>query len=345
MTEASRIPLSVLDVAPVWRGSTATEALRNTLDLARRVERFGYRRYWMAEHHNTPSLATSVPGVMTAAVAGVTSTIRVGSGGVLLPNHAPFVVAEQFGTLEAIHPGRIDLGLGRAPGTDPLTARALHRTSSGDDFPERISELLGYFAGPDGSPSKSLINAVPAGEHRPQVWVLGSSPASGQLAGLLGLPYAYAHQIRPQLTAVSIGAYREHFRPSPDLRRPHSIVCAMVVAGEDDAKAHRLIGPMGLTYVLHRRGVPVGDPLPTQREADTFVYTTGDRELLDEYLGPQLIGGPETLAQKVPEFLAETGADELMALTGIPDHEARIRSYELLAQAVGLARDGVSVTG
>jgi luciferase family oxidoreductase group 1 len=336
MSEPSEVRLSVLDVAPVWRGSTATQSLRNTMDLAPRVERFGYRRYWLAEHHNTPSLATSVPGVMTGMVAGVTSTIRVGSGGVLLPNHAPFVIAEQFGTLEAIHPGRIDLGLGRAPGTDRLTARALQRTADGEDFPRLIAELLDYFAEGDGSPSKSMVNAVPANEHRPKIWILGSSPASGQLAGLLGLPYAYAHQIRPQLTEASLAAYREHFRPSPDLENPYSLVCALVIAGEDDAEAERLVGPMGLTYVLHRKGVPVGDPLPTQEDADNYVYSREERALIEDHIGPQLVGSPKTLATRVPEFLAMTGADELMALTGIPDHESRIRSYELLAQAVGL---------
>lgn len=336
MTDASTTPLSVLDVAPVWRGTSATQSLRNSLALAPEVERFGYTRYWLAEHHNTPSLATSVPGVMVAMIAGVTSTMRVGSGGVLLPNHPPFVVAEQFGTLEAIHTGRIDLGLGRAPGTDPLTARALRRSSLGDDFPGLISELLDYFAAPDGTHSTNMINAVPAGEHRPKVWVLGSSPASGQLAGQLGLPYAYAHQIRPQLTEASLAAYQENFQPSADMPEPYSLVCALVVAGEDDAEAERLVGPMGLTYLLHRRGVPVGNPLPTQEEADAYSYSREEREIFEDYITPQLVGGPETLAKRVPEFLAATGANELMALTGIPDHASRVRSYELLAQAVGL---------
>lgn len=329
---SNNLRLSVLDVAPVWRGTTATQALRHSLDLAPHVERLGYHRYWMAEHHNTPSMATTVPAVSAALLAGVTSTLRVGSGGVLLPYHPPLAVAEQFGTLEAIHPGRIDLGLGRAPGTDPVTARALHPYADPGEYPRLVAELLGYFAAPDGTPSLSPITAVPAFEHRPKVWVLGSSPASGRLAGELGLPYAYAHQIRPQQTAAALAAYRDSFRPSPDLAEPYSLVSALVVAADDDAEAERLAGPMGLTYVLHRKGVPVGDPLPTQDEADLYSYSPQERALLDDYLGPQLVGGPATLAKKIAEFLTETGANELMALTGIPDHAARIHSYELLAE-------------
>lgn len=234
MADFPRLRLSVLDTVPVWRGSTAAESLRDTLDLAAHVERLGYARYWVAEHHNTPSLATSAPAVLAGRIAAATRTIRVGSGAVLLPNHAPLVVAEQFGVLEALHPGRIDLGIGRASGADPAAAERLRGDGpAGDDFPERLAELEGYF-GPGRE--KAAVRAVPTPEGRPPVWLVGSSPQSAAFAGSRGLPYVYAHQIRPGLGRQSLAAYREAFRPSPHLEHPYAAIAASAVAAEDDAR-------------------------------------------------------------------------------------------------------------
>ena len=240
------VPLSVLDLAPVPDGGNAGDALRATIDLARHVERLGFHRFWVAEHHNMPGIASSAPPVLIGHIADATTTMRVGSGGVMLPNHVSLVVAEQFGMLEALHPGRIDLGIGRAPGTDQVTAAALRRSPealSADDFPDQLMDLLGYFTGrwPDGHPF-AQITAVPGRGYQPAMWLLGSSGYSAQVAGLLGLPFAFAHHFSPANTLPALALYREHFRPSEALDRPYAMVAAAVVCADTDDRARWLAG-------------------------------------------------------------------------------------------------------
>lgn len=336
----SKLPgiVSVLDVGPVWSGSSATRALHNTLDLAAKVERLGYRRYWIAEHHNTPCLATTATAVLVGQVAAATSTIRVGSGGVLLPNHPPLVVAEQFGTLEALHPGRIDLGIGRAPGTDALTSAALRRSpaDSAEDFSQQLDELMGYFAPAIPDQPKPKITVDVASENRPPIWLLGSSVSSAQRAGALGLPYAFAHQINPEATVSALRRYRESFRPSAQLDRPYALVAAVVIAGESDEHASRLAQPYFLGSIL-ARSLGRLDPFPSPEEAANHPYTAADRQFFRDRTQTQIVGGPETVRRTAGELLISTGADELMALTLVYDHDDRVRSYELLAEAVTLA--------
>jgi luciferase family oxidoreductase group 1 len=330
--------VSVLDVGPVWSGSSATQALRNTLDLAPKVERLGYTRYWIAEHHNTPCLATTATAVLVGQVAAATSTMRVGSGGVLLPNHPPLVVAEQFGILEALYPGRIDLGIGRAPGTDALTSVALRRTptDSPEDFARQLDELMGYFTptGPDRPKPQITVGA--AAENPLPVWLLGSSVNSAQRAGALGLPYAFAHQINPTATESALQLYRESFRPSAQLDRPYAVVAAVVIAGESDQQAERLAEPYFVGSILARTMGRL-DPWPTPDEAAGHDYTPADREFFRDRVRTQIVGGPETVRSKATELITSVGADELMALTLVYDHDDRVRSYELLAEAVAAA--------
>lgn len=338
MTDLSDLRLSVLDTAPVWQGTSATQALRHTTQLATVAERLGYHRYWVAEHHNAPSLVTSAPAVLISHIAAVTSRIRVGSGGVILPNHVPLVVAEQFGTLETLYPGRIDLGLGRSAGTDEVTARMLRRGLPADEFPRQIAQLLAFFTPTD---LDSVVRALPANENRPPVWLLGSSPSSAQLAGLLGLPYAYAHQLNPAGTEISVATYRQSFRPSADLAAPYAIVAAFVLAAETDAEAHRLAGPLRLGYLqLHsasRTGV-----YPSQAEADSYRYTPGEKAAMDQRFGTQLFGSAETVRDMVADLVSTTGANELMALTMVPDHAQRVASHEILVEAIRSGRSASS---
>ncbi|MFC9295709.1 LLM class flavin-dependent oxidoreductase [Streptomyces sp. NPDC057011] len=331
MTSPGRVPLSVLDVVPVFEGGSATGALRDTVALAPRVEALGYHRYWVAEHHNTPSLATSAPGILIGRLAAATTTLRVGSGGVLLPNHAPLVVAEQFGTLEALHPGRIDLGLGRAPGTDPVTARALRRAPErGDgDFGHQIAELSGYFA--PGDPTSGIV-AVPAADGRPDLWMLGSSPASAQAAGELGLPYAFAHQINPHASAFALERYRESFRPSAQLDRPRTLVSVLVTVADTDEAARAVAGPY-LLGKIRMRTARRFDAFPSAATAAAYTYSRAERQFLDDLVQPQLIGAPDTVREALTALLARTGADEVMALTVVPGQQDRLRSFELFAGA------------
>ncbi|GAA1522176.1 MsnO8 family LLM class oxidoreductase [Sphaerisporangium rubeum] len=309
--------------------------------IAPKVEELGYLRYWVAEHHNTTSLATSTPGVLAGRLAAATSTLRVGSGGVLLPNHAPLVVAEQFGTLEALHPGRIDLGLGRAPGTDPLTARALRRSAEGgDDFAAQITELRGYFA-PTGHVGG--IVAVPAAEARPDLWVLGSSPGSGELAGSLGLPYAYAHQINPHATAQALARYRAAFRPSPICERPRTLVAALVTVADTDAQAMEAAASY-LLGKIRMRTSPRFDAFPSAQAAARHVYGDLERRFVEDLVEPQFVGGPETVRAKLARLVESTGADELMALTVVPSQEDRLRSFTLLAEVAATAGPAVNVS-
>jgi luciferase family oxidoreductase group 1 len=336
MAEASSAALSVLDTAPVWKDSTPAQSLRDMLDLARQVERLGYRRYWVAEHHNTLSIASSSPPVLTGQLAGITSTLRVGSGGVMLTNHSPLVVAEQFGTLEALHPGRIDLGVGRAPGTDPDTARALRRASkesADEDFPSQVSELMGYFDEPGAGGPASPIHAIPAQGNRPSIWLLGSSDSSARLAGRLGLPYAFAHHINPEATTPALQTYRTSFRPSPTLSRPYVMVAALVIAADTQQHAEWLSSSLGMMILRMKGGLSQGRHTPPE-EAATYPYSPEEREFIRQRLSSRIIGGPETVRHLVRELLKSTGADELMAVTLIHGQTDRIRSYELLAQAL-----------
>jgi luciferase family oxidoreductase group 1 len=330
------VPLSVLDLAPVAAGASSGEALRHTTALARRVEELGYRRLWVAEHHNMPAIASSAPAVLIAHLAANTSTIRVGSGGVMLPNHAPLVVAEQFGTLAALHPGRIDLGIGRAPGTDQFTALALRRTMEGlsaENFPQELADLVRYFAG------ENRITATPGRGDRPDIWLLGSSGFSAQLAGLLGLPFSFAHHFSAANTEPALALYRENFRPSRWLDRPYAMVAVNAIAADTDERAEWLAGPSALSFLKLRQGRP--EPLASPADAAAYPYNELERQFVADRRVGQALGSPETVRRQLGELLDRTGADELMLTTLVYDIEDRIRSYELIAEKVagGLASE------
>jgi luciferase family oxidoreductase group 1 len=323
------VPLSVLDLVPIGAGSTATAALTTSTALVRLAERLGFHRYWVAEHHGMPGIASSSPAVLVAHLAGVTERIRVGSGGVMLPNHQPLVVAEQFGTLDALHPGRIDLGIGRAPGTDPRTARALRRGADplgADDFPEQLGELLSYFRG------EGPVVAVPAQGQHPAVWLLGSSGYSAQVAGLLGLPFAFAHHFSSENTLPALELYRRTFRPSEVLDEPYALIAASVLVAPDDDEARRLALPSALQFLQLRLGRP--GAVPTPEDAAAYPYSAEERRFVDERLAGQVIGSPDTVRAGVAELVERTGVDELMVVTSTHDGADRLRSYELLADAL-----------
>ncbi len=327
------VPLSVLDLAPVPDGGTAGDALRATIDLARHAERLGYRRFWVAEHHNMPGIASSAPAVLIGHLADATSSIRVGSGGVMLPNHVSLVVAEQFGMLEALHPGRIDLGIGRAPGTDQVTAAALRRSPEGlseDDFPDQLMDLLGYFTGrwPEGHPF-AQITAVPGRGNQPAMWLLGSSGYSAQVAGLLGLPFAFAHHFSPANTLPALSLYRAHFRPSEVLDQPYAMVATAVVCADTDERARFLAGSGALSFLKLRSGRP--GPMPSPEEAAAYPYTGLERAFVEDRQATQIIGAPETVRRGLADLLTATSADELMLTTMVFDPADRLCSFELVA--------------
>jgi luciferase family oxidoreductase group 1 len=329
---------SVLDLAPVVLGSSPSEALRNSLELIRHVERLGYSRYWVAEHHNMAGIASSSPPVLIAHLAAGTSTIRVGSGGVMLPNHAPLVVAEQFGMLEALHPGRIDLGIGRAPGTDPVTAHALRRAAdsiSADEFPQQLGELLAFFNGtfPDDHPYRA-ITATPGRGYQPALWLLGSSDYSAQVAGVLGLPFSFAHHFSAANTLPALAAYRAAFRPSDALAEPYALIAVSVIVGEDDDHANFLAGPSRVSFVRRRTGRPARMASP--EEAADYRFTPMEREVLRSWDGSSVVGGPERVRRELDGLRSRTGAQELMVLTSVFAQADRLRSYELLSGAYDL---------
>ncbi|MFC7548520.1 LLM class flavin-dependent oxidoreductase [Plantactinospora sp. GCM10030261] len=331
------VPLSVLDLAPVATGATAGDALRHTTELARRTEQLGYRRFWVAEHHNMPGIASSAPAVLLAHLAAATTRIRVGSGGVMLPNHPPLVVAEQFGTLEALHPGRIDLGIGRAPGTDQMTALALRRTMEGlsaEGFPTELADLINYFTGDDPGP----ITATPGRGQRPDIWLLGSSGFSARLAGLLGLPFSFAHHFSAANTLPALALYRESFRPSRWLDAPYAMVAVNAICADTDGRADWLAGPGMLSFLRLRSGRP--QPLPTPEEAAAYPYSAAEREFGAQRREGQAYGSPDTVRRQLTDLLAATRADELMLTTMVYDIDDRIRSFELIAETVagGLPR-------
>ncbi|HXR23389.1 MAG TPA: LLM class flavin-dependent oxidoreductase [Acidimicrobiales bacterium] len=327
------VPLSVLDLCPVPTGVPTAEALRRSVDLARHAEQWGYRRYWVAEHHNVAGIASSAPAVLVGQIASATSTMRVGSGGVMLPNHAPLVVAEQFGMLEALYPGRIDLGLGRAPGTDRLTARALQRsvgTSSAEAFPEQLAELRAYFDDPadDGSPPKRS-RAIPAEGNEPAVWLLGSSGYSAELAGSLGLPFAFAHHFSAANTLPALALYRRAFRPSAVLAEPYCLISVAVVCAPGTERAHWLHGSTRLFSLRLRTGHP--STLPSPEEAAEYPYTPEEKVVIDQATGSHIVGDQATVLQELATLVDRTGVDELMVVTSTYAHADRLASYELLA--------------
>jgi luciferase family oxidoreductase group 1 len=319
-------PLSVLDLAPIVEGSTAGKALRNSLDLARRAERWGYRRFWLAEHHNAVGIASAATAVVIAHVAAGTETIRVGAGGIMLPNHAPIVIAEQFGTLEALHPGRIDLGLGRAPGTDRLTIHALRREpESADTFPQDVIELQRYLADP--APGQ-LVQATPGAGTSVPLWILGSSLFGAQLAALLGLPYAFASHFAPEALLPALDVYRSTFEPSEQLQEPYAMVGANVIVADDEETARRLFTSPQQSFTNILRGTRGRLPPPID-DIESY-WTPAEKERASAMLSRSFVGSPETVRAGLEAFVAETGADELIVAAAIHDHAARLRSYELL---------------
>jgi len=322
------VPLSVLDLSPVPEGSSPGDALRNSADLARHAEALGYARFWMAEHHNMAGIASAATAVALAHVAAATTTIRVGAGGIMLPNHAPLLIAEQFGTLAALHPGRIDLGLGRAPGTDQIAARAMRRNLSADEnqFPQDVMELMRYFDPPEAG---QRLLAVPGAGEDVEIWILGSSAYGAQLAAMLGLPYAFASHFAPAMMRDAIAMYRERFRPSERLAQPHAMLGVNVFAADTDAQARRLFSSLQQAFLNLRRGRPGKLPAPVE-SMDSQMDPFG-RAMLDEALSCSVVGGPETVRAGLRAIVASTGADELMVTAQIFDHAARKRSFEILA--------------
>jgi luciferase family oxidoreductase group 1 len=323
------IPVSVLDLSPIVLGGDAAQALRNTIDLARHAERWGYHRYWLAEHHNIPSVASAATSVVIGAVAAETSRMRVGAGGIMLPNHSPLVVAEQFGTLESLYPGRIDLALGRAPGSDQITARALRRTpADADTFPRDVLELLTYFKAPPGL----QVNAIPGAGLQIPVWILGSSLFGAQFAADLGLPYAFASHFAPALMMDAIALYRERFRPSELLDRPRVMLGINIVTAETDAEAQRLFTSHQQAFVNLRRGTP--GPLPPPDAAFLDTLAPSERREIDHTLSVSAVGSVQRVQAALEDLIARTRADELIAVSQIFDHKARLRSYELTASQI-----------
>jgi luciferase family oxidoreductase group 1 len=335
--------LSVLDVSPVSSGSNGTQALRNTLELARLADQLGYERYWLAEHHNLPSIASSAPEIMIGHVASVTQRLRVGAGGIMLPNHAPLKVAETFRVLEALHPKRIDLGIGRAPGTDPVTATVLRRSPEvleAEDFPQRFGELLAFSGEgfPEDHPFRSVV-AMPADVRLPPIWLLGSSGYSARAAGQMGLGYAFASHFSPADPAPAMRAYRESFEfSSGDFERPSAILAVAVVCGETDEHAGILASSMELAWVRMRSGKP--GPLPSPEEAMAYPYTPAERQLAEAYRSMQVVGDPRLVRARLEELAKHTAADEVMVTTNIYDHAERLRSYERLAEVFDIATPG-----
>jgi luciferase family oxidoreductase group 1 len=325
---APTVPFSVLDLAPIVEGGDAAQALHRSLDLARHAERLGYRRFWLAEHHGMPGIASAATAVVIGHVAAGTSTIRVGAGGIMLPNHAPLVIAEQFGTLASLYPGRIDLGVGRAPGSDQLTVRALRRGPlAAESFPADVVELMDYFRSPDGG---RLVRAVPGAGLDVPVWILGSSLFGAQLAAELGLPYAFASHFAPAALEQALELYRARFRPSDRVERPYVMLGVNVFAAATDAEGQRLFTSLQQAFVNLRRGHP--GRLPAPDEGFPGRLTPVDRRLLGDMLSVSVVGSPETVRQGLEAIVARTGADELMLTSQIYDHEARVRSYELAVE-------------
>jgi luciferase family oxidoreductase group 1 len=322
------IPFSILDLAPITEGSGAAQSFRNSVDLAQHGERWGYQRFWLAEHHGMPGIASAATSVLIAHVAGQTTRIRVGAGGIMLPNHSPLVIAEQFGTLESLFPGRIDLGLGRAPGSDHVTARALRRNlaSDADEFPQDVVELMDYFA---DSPRRQ-VRAVPGAGLEVPVWILGSSLFGAQLAAALGLPYAFASHFAPQMMMQAIEIYRATFRPSAQLDKPYVMLGFNVFAADTDEEAQYLATSMQQAFVNLRSGRPTRLKPPVAGYMEQV--GPAERAMLDQVLSCSAIGSRDTVAAQLKDFIARTGADELMITSQVFEHAKRLRSYEITAE-------------
>jgi len=337
------IPFSVLDLAPINQGSDAAQAFRNSRDLAQHAERWNYKRFWLAEHHNMPGIASAATAVVIGYIAGGTRTIRVGSGGVMLPNHAPLVIAEQFGTLESLYEGRIDLGLGRAPGTDQRTMRALRRdlAATEENFPHDVMELLALF-GPV-QPNQA-VRAVPGAGLRVPIWLLGSSTFSAQLAAMLGLPFAFASHFAPAALLQALHVYRTRFQPSEYLREPYAMVGVNVFAADTDAEARRLMTSLQQQFISLRRGTP--GPLPPPVDNMDDYWSPMERAGVEQSLAYSVVGAPDAIERGLEAFIAETRADELMLTAQIYDHAARLRSFEIAAeihQRIAARQHAVSV--
>lgn len=331
MKRLADIKFSTLDLVPVRADGSPAQSLRNSLDLAQHVEKFGYNRFWVAEHHNMDGIASSATAVLLSYLAGGTSTIRVGAGGVMLPNHAPLVIAEQFGTLASLYPGRIDLGLGRAPGSDQMTARALRRERSGsaDDFPDDVEELTRYL-GPR-TPEQKVI-AVPGHGTEVPIWLLGSSLFSAQLAGMRGLPYAFASHFAPRYMHEAIRIYRDHFQPSAVLDKPYVMLGVPLVAADSDEQADYLATSVYQRILALMRGQSLMQRPPVQ--SMDGLWLPHEREAVASFLGLAMVGGPQKIRAKLEVLLEQTQADELIFTCDLYEHADRIRSYELLAQVM-----------
>lgn len=324
------IPLSILDLAMINEGSDASQSFKNSVDLAQHAEDWGYNRYWLAEHHNMPGVASSATSVIIGHVAGATKEIRVGSGGIMLPNHAPLVIAEQFGTLDAMYPGRIDLGLGRAPGSDQATAYALRRTlqSNGEDFPQQLEELRSYFA---GNPTDRVRSFPGAGQNVP-IWLLGSSGFSAQLSAQLGLPFSFASHFAPAYMMQALQLYHQNFRPSKDLKEPHAMMGVNLIAAETDEKAAYLATSMQQQF-LNIRQNKMTQFQPPIKDIDAVWSQYEQAAVTQQSEAPSvIIGGPETVKRKLEEFIEMTKADELIISSGIFNHEDRLRSYKIVSE-------------
>src|SRR5215831_10301537 len=334
------VPLSVLDLSPVVTGASGATSLRNSLDLAQLADRLGYTRYWVAEHHNLPSIASSAPEIMIGQIAAVTTHMHVGSGGVMLPNHAPLMVAERFKVLEALFPGRIDLGLGRAPGTDPVTSYALRARQDprvGDEFLERFQELLLLEHGgfPEGHPFRN-VHAVPSDVALPPIWLLGSSGYSAELAAAFGLGFAFAHHFADYDAAGAMLDYRQRFKPTPMQRQPYAILATAAIAADSDAEAERIAASAQLHYVRRAQGEYL--PLESPEAAAAYPYTAVDRERMARQRARLTVGSALTVKDRLLALAEATRADELMITTMVYDHAARRHAYELLAETFALPR-------
>ena len=330
MKRAKPILYSVLDLSPIVRGGTPAESFRNTLDLARHAERWGYHRYWLAEHHNIPGVASAATSVVIGFVAGGTSRIRVGAGGIMLPNHAPLVIAEQFGTLESLYPGRIDLGIGRAPGGDAATARALRRGlgSGGDTFPRDLDELRSYFGPAD--PARRVVRAIPGQGLDVPIYLLGSSDFSAQLAAQLGLPFAFASHFAPDYLSIALALYRRYFEPHGSMSSPHSIVGVNVVAADTDQEAVRQFTTLQQLFLNLIRGMPGEIPPPV--DSMEGLWSMQERARVEHMTGCSVVGSPQTVRKGLERLLEETDADEIIATASLHDHAARLRSFEIAAE-------------
>ena len=329
------VPLSILDVSPVTAGATSAQALHNTLDLARFADARGYTRYWLAEHHNSPSIASTTPDIMIGQIARETQHLRVGSGGVMLPNHAPLKVAESFKLLEALYPGRIDLGIGRAPGTDGLTALALRRSREAlhaEDFPENLADLQAFASGdfPPNHPFKAVA-AYPQDVKLPPIWLLGSSDFSAHLAAQRGMGFAFAHHINGDLAVPVMNIYRQRFTPSAEFPQPHAILALSAICADTDAEAEDLGLSVAFSFFSLFAGLPHG-PLPHPDEVRVYPFTPQQRAIFESVRARHIVGSPATVHARLTELVEQTRADELMVLTMVYDHAARLHSYDLLAE-------------